>query len=631
MFKKLGRLATHHCQMVCAFWLIASIAFGYFTLSRSGEPGPDAVWSLPGWCDSTRGHKLLMTAFPAARSESVPATQASTDRLLPVAIALVFMTLIGVLFFQRSPALALTAILVAASAAIISLTLVNWLFRIPNIRPDETTSVLVLTFVFVVAVGSCLFLFRRYRNELANGHPTGKALRRTVASIGRPLAISAGSLACLLAMLIFAGYWPTRLAGLLLALSVVLAWLASLTLAPAILSLLGKRVLWPQNWTEAMGSLRWQDYWDNLCDFVIARPVVCFVTGLALMIFLAWLGLSTQANLLPKASVSQTAPGKTTVLLTSQTDWDSPLGRSVVNHLSLAFGYLANVAEVNSLTQPGDIVEHDAKAWYTTLWLPGQTKGASRAFVTRLEVIFRSPPFTPESLATQRVIDSCLKDELHRSVWPLTDVTAVRTGSTAQALDLAKVHRGDRLRVLVLTFVAAAGVLLVAVRRLWLMAFLLLVSLVAYHAALGGTALVSRLLYPQGTNGEYWRVFFVLFPALLTAGTDPCIRPLLRIARPGRSGLDPNEVWDLLNQSGGAILSNGLLTAGLFIALVFGGPKALTQLGIGLVFGTLLHTLIVRPFLTPAFLLLSGRLMEQENLPKEDSDVEDKRARKQIA
>ena len=70
-------------------------------------------------------------------------------------------------------------------------------------------------------------------------------MRRSIAAVGDALAASAGTVICGLSLMGFAEFAKVRCAGPAIALALVVALLASLTLTPALLQLLGRAVFWP--------------------------------------------------------------------------------------------------------------------------------------------------------------------------------------------------------------------------------------------------------------------------------------------------------------------------------------------------------------------------------------------------
>jgi RND superfamily putative drug exporter len=61
-----------------------------------------------------------------------------------------------------------------------------------------------------------------------------------------------------------------------------------------------------------------------------------------------------------------------------------------------------------------------------------------------------------------------------------------------------------------------------------------------------------------------------------------------------------------LERSGSLFLGSGLITAGVFASLLGGSLVGLNQFGFGLTCGLLLDSLVIRPLLLPACLLLTS-------------------------
>src|SRR5262249_30267539 len=103
-------------------------------------------------------------------------------------------------------------------------------------------------FAIVILYGAgtdyCLFLISRYREELSDGLSITEAIEQSVGKVGGALAASAGTVICGLGMMGLAEFAKVRCAGPAIALSLAMALLASLTLTPALLAILGRKVFW---------------------------------------------------------------------------------------------------------------------------------------------------------------------------------------------------------------------------------------------------------------------------------------------------------------------------------------------------------------------------------------------------
>ncbi|MET0306835.1 MAG: MMPL family transporter [Solirubrobacterales bacterium] len=128
-----------------------------------------------------------------------------------------------------------------------------------------------------LAIDYSLFIVSRYREEIAKDGPGLPAMRRVLATAGRTVFFSSLTVAAALASLLV---FPQRFLysmGLGGSLVVLLAALISLTVLPAVLTLLGTRVnsLSPrflQRRAEAEARPDAQGFWYRLSRFVMRRP-----------------------------------------------------------------------------------------------------------------------------------------------------------------------------------------------------------------------------------------------------------------------------------------------------------------------------------------------------------------------
>jgi putative drug exporter of the RND superfamily len=182
------------------------------------------------------------------------------------------------------------------------------------------TSISVFTLSLVSALGLglaidySLLIVSRYREELAAtpGDPPA-ALHRTMASAGRTVCFSAGTVAATLAaLLVFPQpyFFSMGLGG---ALVVLLTCAAAMVVLPAMLALLGHRVntlapAWLQA-TDMHGAPKSVEggRWYRLAEFVMRHPVSVALAAAAVLIVLASpvLGItltSANANTLPRSA-----------------------------------------------------------------------------------------------------------------------------------------------------------------------------------------------------------------------------------------------------------------------------------------------------------------------------------------
>jgi RND superfamily putative drug exporter len=603
-----------------------------------------------------RAPRLLATG-PAGLGRDL--IRASGDSLNGTTLATVILVVIILLIVYRAPLLALVPLATIAVSVWVALRLLALTTLLPGVHLVNISKVFAVVILYGAGTDYCLFLISRYREELsARGWGKTSAIQRSVAAVGGALTASAGTVICGLGLMGFAEFAKVRCAGPAIALSLAVALLASLTLAPALLQLLGRAVFWPTRRPRPprrLEALPASDgLWERISRRVLARPALVWTISILLLLPLAIIGFRVTPNYkstgeLPPSAASVKGVqaiqrhftageiGPSTVLLVSGTDWNSPAGRDVVAHLSHCIALLPNVAEVRSLTQPlGTPVTSPAPVIAAGL-LQSVQQGFQQAtqqaasqmarrfyvaelaeeqqpqYVTRLDVVFHSDPFDAASFQTLDLVQTLLAEDLPFSAKRLSGVQTECYGVTVNAHDIARITDGDRVRVNLLVLGGVFLILLVLVRRIWLAAYLLVTVLFSYYATLGATVLAGMLRFGRPLTEVEWRVPFFLFTILVAVGEDYNILLITRVLQErSRRGLREG-IQRALARTGGTITSCGLIMAGTFATLMLAGLGTLVQIGFALAFGILLDTFVVRPFLVPAFILLVWR----EKSPKE--------------
>jgi RND superfamily putative drug exporter len=578
--------------------------------------------------------------------------RASAESLDHTTIATVALVVAVLLLVYRSPLLALVPLVTIGVSVWVALELLALVTLIPGVHLVNVSQVFAVVILFGAGTDYCLFLISRYREELESGKLGPLALHRSVRTVGGALAASAGTVICGLGLMGFAEFAKVRCAGPVIALGLAVGLAASLTLTPALLRLFGRAVFWPARPTpRTAGGRPSGALWDRISRGVVARPGWVFAAALAVLLPFTGLGLCVKPTFSPIGDLSPSSgsvlgleairrhftageTGPLTVLLAADSDWDSPAGRALVQHLSRGFALLDNVAEVRSLTQPlgqplpelpksGPALLGNLLHWSGTgggfinplkaakeHYLATRPAGPGRS-VTRLDVVLKTDPFAPESAATLETVETWLRDFLPPRTQATGPVQAECYGVTVQTRDLEKVIERDRTRVNGLVLGGIFLILLVLVRRLWLAGYLLATVLLSYYATLGLTALFATAWGGKPLGQVEWRVPFFLFTILVAVGEDYNILMVTRAMQERKRHGATDGIRRGLARTGGTITACGVIMAGTFATLTLAGLGTLVQIGFALGVGVLLDTLLIRPFLVPAFMLMIWRSEEQ--------------------
>jgi RND superfamily putative drug exporter len=603
-------------------------------------------------------------------------TRAANESLDGTTLATILLVVIVLLLVYRAPLLALVPLATIAVSVWVSLSVLALATALPGVHIVNISKIFAIVILYGAGTDYCLFLISRYREGLEQGEDGPTAISGSVSAVGGALAASAGTIMVGLGLMGTAEFAKVRYAGPAIALSLGVALLASLTLTPALLRLLGKAVFWPRGAPQRRPLMlrrqgrREKGFWASVSRRVAARPVLTWAIAVAVLLPLAWLGLRVTPNyratgeLNPKAdslrgltaiqrhfTAGETGP--VTALLVSPQNWDSVEGRAQIDHLSRGFALLEGVAEVRSLTQPLgkplpallatrplmgslgtylgnsegglfgmlDQARKVARDYYIADLPPEEGGNGTRRHVTRLDLVLKTDPFDVASAATLKLIQTWLTEELPRSAL-IEGVTAEVYGVTANAYDLAEVTDGDRVRVNGLILGGIFLILMVLVRRPTLALYLLVTVLFSYYATLGATLLAGTLWSGRPLEQVDWRVPFFLFTILVAVGEDYNILLVTRAVQERKQHGPVEGMRRALASTGGTITSCGLIMAGTFATLMLAGLGTLKQVGFALAFGVLVDTFVVRPFLVPAFGMLFWRADKAESEDPAELEIE---------
>jgi RND superfamily putative drug exporter len=453
-------------------------------------------------------------------------------------------------------------------------------------------------------------------------------------------------------MLWFSTFAKIQYTGPSIALSLGVALAAALTLAPVLLHWLRGAVFWPFPTphhvkgadidAETQAESPMHGSWVRISDRVVRYPAAILIVSLLGLTPLAVVGARSVSNYGQLTDLSPDQPslvgarlirkyfnlgelGPTTVLIHHpRLDFLTAEGRAAIDRLSRDLAALPDVAEVRSVSQPlgkppappRTFVERLQQAALEPVIRPKAdvhyvgtaAAGADRDHITRLIAVFKTDPFSEESLQTLEGVRGVIA-RATAPQGPLADASTGLAGATASINDLKRVITQDERRMYVLVTLGVYAVLVVLLRRPGICLYLMATVILGYLASLGVTELVFHALHtgPEPWVGLDWKVGFFLFVILVAVGEDYNIFLMSRVIEEERKHGTVEGTRRAVAYTGGIISSCGLIMAGTFGSMLTGRLTALRELGFALGLGVLLDTFVVRPILVPAFVVLLHR------------------------
>jgi RND superfamily putative drug exporter len=597
---------------------------------------------------------------------------ASNKSIEDTTLATIILVVIILLVVYRSPLLAFIPLATIALSVFVSLKAIALLTKIPNFQFQviNITNVFVVVVLFGAGTDYCLFLIARYREELARGRSGPDALAEAIRQVGGALVASAGTVILGLGTLYASTFQKIQYTGPAIGLSLAIALVAALTLAPVLLRWLQGAVFWPFKpphheagrdvETEMLAEIPMHGFWEAVSDVVVRRPATILVLSLVALAPLAVIGAMTKPSYNQLSDLGPDQPsvqgarmvqrhfaagemGPATILIHHpDLDFRTEPGRLAIESLSNKLAGMPEVAEVRSASRPlgtplllpeapsgkptgvggilGRLGQQTQRTLQETqvrairsqadpLYLSTHAAAESdRGAITRLNVVFRSDPFSAESMNTLERVER-LVAEATRSGGALEGADLVGLGgSTAMVNDLRQVTTRDQQRMYVLVTVGVYLILVVLLRKPFICLYLILTVVLGYLASLGVTEIVFQAIHPgpEPWTGLDWKVGFFLFVILVAVGEDYNIFLMSRVVEEEREHGLIDGTRRAIAHTGGIISSCGVIMAGTFGSMLFGSLTTLRELGFALGLGVLFDTFIVRPILVPAFVVLVG-------------------------
>jgi RND superfamily putative drug exporter len=401
------------------------------------------------------------------------------------------------------------------------------------------------------------------------------ALRRA----GPAIIASAGTVIVSLLTLSVAELNSTASLGPVLAIGIVVAFAAMMTLLPALLVIFGRWIFWPTRPAYGSEEPTSRGFWARTGGWIARRPRVVWVTTAVILGAMA-LGLTgLKSDGLTVAQGFRTTP-------------DSVVGQTVIDqHFPAGAGQ--PVVVIGNEQQGAQL----RSAFKATPGITGVIGPEPRAGHAYLQGTLTN---APDSQPAYNTID-----KVRAAVHAVRGADAMVGGNTAINLDINRASSHDRDVIIPVILAVVFLILGLLLRALVAPIMLIGTVVLSFAAALGVSALMFDHVFNFGGSDTSFPLFVFVF--LVALGIDYNIFLMTRVREETAKHGPRRGALTGLAATGGVITSAGLVLAGTFAALATLPVTFLTELGFAVAFGVLLDAIIVRSVLVTALNLDLGR------------------------
>ncbi|MEU9775570.1 MULTISPECIES: MMPL family transporter [unclassified Streptomyces] len=477
---------------------------------------------------------------------------------------------------------------------------------VSQVQPmSDTANSMMLLVGLAVGVDYCLFYLRREREERAAGRDARTAILVAAATSGRAVVVSGVTVCVAMAGMLFTGIGEFQSMGLASLMVVAVAMVGSVTVLPALLSLLGERV--EKGRVPFLARLRKgaggeSRFWTAVLGGVLRRPLLSLAVAGGALVALALpaLGMKTQN------------------LTLDQEFGDSLPIVATYERINEAFPGGADPAQV--VVRARDIDAQPVQRAIAAFREQAVSSGASEGPVEVVtdagkDVAFISVPLVGGS-DQERAEKSLLllRDEVRPATLGAVDgVEAPITGQVAGSLDFNEQLTGAALPVFAFVVVFAFVLMLLSFRSLAVAVTSILLNLLSVGAAYGILTAVfqhgwgASLVGAEGVGAIVAWLPLFLFVILFGLSMDYHVFVVSRIREGRMQGRTTREAI-----THGVVTTAGVVTSAAVIMVavfaIFGtlSMQSMKQMGVGLAVAVLIDATVIRAVLLPAVMALLG-------------------------
>lgn len=522
-------------------------------------------------------------------ASSVDNEDASGDALLIVGVATILLIVVLLALIFRSVLICLLPVVVVGLVSVVATGLIGAANAAFDLKADASVEQILVVVLYGVGTDYILFFLFRYRERLREGEEKREAVAHALERAGEAIASAGGAVIVSFMALILSSLGVFRAIGPALAIAVAVTLVASLTLVPAIVTLLGKALFWPsKKYMIEPEAARFGAVGKSLA----AKPVRYAVVSGGLLAILGVFAFSFNPSFdfsgssVPKTAESVVAGDKFTKYVSAGASDPSIVVLHSTNGDPIDDAAVATFVE--ALTEADGV---------QTAMATLANKDATSHLIS---VLLDDKPDGDAAIAD---IKDSVRPVAHDAAPDGTE--AFVTGNTAVFVDFQDAMNRDYSVV----FPVAAGIIILILAlllRSFVAPIYLMVAVgLGFAATLGATVIVFQHL--MGDPGLIFILPMYIYLFVVALGTDYNILMIARLREEAREGLSPREAAsEAVKHGGPTIAAAGVILAGTFASLMLGGNSLLVSMGFAISLGILISAFVMAMFFVPALTALLG-------------------------
>ncbi|WP_279626970.1 RND family transporter [Mycobacterium parascrofulaceum] len=313
------------------------------------------------------------------------------DRL-PIELAIGVLVLVVLLVVYRNPRTMLLPLIAIGASMVIAQAVVAGVSQIGGLGVSNQSIVFLSAIIAGAGTDYAVFLISRYHDYLRRGADFDDAVQRALMSIGKVIAASAATVGITFLGISFARMGVFSTVGVSSAIGIGVAFLAAMTLLPAILVVAG-----PRGWVKPPHEVTAR-FWRRSGIRIVRRPRAHLVASMLVLIVLAGCAGLVRFNYDDRKALPPSAPssvGYTAldrhfpvnqsipeyILVQSPHDLRTPRALADLEQMADRVSQLPDVARVSGVTRPAGAVPEQFRATYQAGAI-GARLGAGSALIS---------------------------------------------------------------------------------------------------------------------------------------------------------------------------------------------------------------------------------------------------------